>query len=122
MISSPVAAALVAENDADGRCFSGLRIRAGAWIIVPRSGAVPRDGLAIYNPQRLTGMILKAAVQRGIGCHPIYLRDDAVSELEHILSRALGGQPVNCVFYFRAPGVFSKSIILVLDEAGNALA
>jgi len=106
-----------------GRGFASLRVRAGAWILVPRSKRLPRDGLAIYNPQRLRGKLAKRLLQFVPRFAPtIYLRSDAVADLCETLRDCLGGEAVDCAFYFRSPGLFSKTIVLALDAAGRAIA
>lgn len=123
MISSPVADMLSAPLASVSRAYVGLKVRAGAWIVVPYSGRIPRDGLAIYNPQKPLGMLIKALIQHGLWLPPsVHFREDAVTELESMLGRLLGRKSVSCAFYFRSPGLYSKTILLVLDENGGALA
>lgn len=123
MISSPVADILSAPSASAQRPYVGFKVRAGAWIVVPRSGRIPRDGLAIYNPQKPLGMLIKALVQRGLWLPPsVHFEDGAVTELESMLAPLLGRKSVSCAFYFRSPGLYSKTILLVLDENGGALA
>jgi hypothetical protein len=122
MISSPIVDALVAQASSSASPYSGFRVRAGAWIVIPRSGQIPRDGLAIYNPQRLRGKLVKILLQHGLWRAPaVYLQSDAVAEIEATLGERLG-KPVTCAFYFRSPGRFTKTIILILDESGRAIA
>ena len=52
----------------------------------------------------------------------VWLDKDAVADLLDTLNDHLGGEAADCVFYFRSPGPFSKTIVLVLDKAGRAIA
>lgn len=122
-MSSPIALTLLAETPARASPFAGLKVRTGAWIVVPRTDRIPRDGLAFYNPQRLRGKLAKRLLHFGLWFTPtIYLNDEAVTDLESALGDCLGGIQVRCVFYFRSPGLFSKTIALALDEKGRAVA
>jgi hypothetical protein len=122
-MSSPIALTLLAETPARASPYAGLKVRTGAWIVVPRTDHIPRDGLAFYNPQRLRGRLAKRLLHYGLWFTPtIYLNDEAVSDLEAALGDCLGGIQVRCVFYFRSPGLFSKTIALALDEEGRAVA
>lgn len=123
MISSPVADILSVPSASAKKPYVGLKVRAGAWIVVPRSERIPRDGLAIYNPQKPLGRLIKKLIQHGMWLPPsVYFHEDAVAELESMLAPLLGRETVNCAFYFRSPGLYSKTILLVLDENGGALA
>jgi hypothetical protein len=123
MITSPIVDALVAHASPSARAYSGFSVRAGAWIVIPRSGKIPRDGLAIYNPQRFRGKLAKILLQHGLWPVPtVYLRNNAVVDLEATLGRHFGDRMVSCVFYFRSPGRFTKTIVLILDESGHAIA
>ncbi|MDE2161725.1 MAG: hypothetical protein KGJ53_01075 [Alphaproteobacteria bacterium] len=123
MISSPITDIMLESTTRNDRPFIGLSVRAGAWIVVPRARRMSCDGLAIYNPQRLKGLLAKALVQHGLWSPPtVYLRDDVVSEIEAVLADCLNHKSVSCAFYFRSPGLFSKTIILALDGNGHAVA
>src|SRR5271170_962997 len=122
MISSPIVDALIAQASPAATPYSGFRVRAGAWIVIPRSRQIPRDGLAIYNPQRLRGKLVKVLLQHGLWRAPaVYLQSAAVAEIETTFGERLG-KPVTCAFYFRSPGRFTKTIILILDQSGRAIA
>lgn len=123
MISSPVSDILMTAPASAARPYVGLMVRTGAWIVVPWAGQIPRDGLAVYNPQKLRGMLIKALVQHGLWIPPaIGFRDDVVTEIESLLASLLGLETVQCAFYFRSPGLYSKTILLALDERGRAAA
>jgi hypothetical protein len=122
-MSSPIALTLLAETPVRASPYAGLKVRTGAWIVVPRTDRIPRDGLAFYNPQRLRGRLAKRLLHYGLWFTPtIHLNDDAVADLEAALGDCLGGIPIRCVFYFRSPGLFSKTIALALNEEGRAVA
>ena len=123
MIASPIAERLVTSQSSGARRYFGLKVRAGAWVLVPREGARARDGLAIYNPQSLGGILKKALANRGVWAGKrIYLRDQMLREIEAVLEEQIGIAPLHCAFYFRSPGLFSKTIALALDRYGCAVA
>lgn len=123
MIASPVAERLVTSRSSGARRYFGLKVRAGAWVLVPREGARARDGLAIYNPQSLGGILKKALANRGVWAGKrLYLRDHMLREIEALLEEQTGIAPLRCAFYFRSPGLFSKTIALALDRHGCAVA
>ena len=123
MIAFPVAERLLTPDSCAARQYYGIKVRGGAWVVVPSSGEKARDGLAIYNPQSLGGMLKKALANKElwVGTH-LYLRSEMLSEIEAVLEGQIGLAPLRCAFYFRSPGLFSKTIALVLDRYGRAVA
>lgn len=123
MIASPMVERLLTPQSSGARRYFGLRVRACAWVLIPSDGARARDGFAIYNPQSVGGILKKALAHRGMwGGRQVYLLDRELREIEAILEERTGIAPLRCAFYFRSPGLYSKTIALALDVHGRAVA
>ncbi len=123
MIASPVAEQLLTPENNGARHYFGFKVRAAAWVLVPRARKRPRDGLAIFNPQSLAGILKKVLASKGLWKGKrLYLREQVLREIEEVLEERIGLAPLRCAFYFRSPGLFSKTIALALDGNGRAIA
>ena len=120
---SEIAELLLAPDDRSGRPYALYTLRTGAKLLTPKKGAARRAGLAIYNPQMVTGLAAKGLMWTGIWPgQAVGLRSEPLEELRRVLADCIGNSSIELGFQFGATGIYSKTTVLVIDSAGTPLA
>jgi hypothetical protein len=120
--SSAIAGLLLDRNGRNARHVS-FDLPSGAMLVLPKSGRARRGALAIYNPQRVTGFAAKALMASGFWRgRETSVTPGPLEELQAILAAVIGDAHAQCGFYFGATGIYSKTVILVMDRSGRPLA
>jgi hypothetical protein len=120
---SEIAELLIAPNDGSGRPYVFYALGNGAKLLTPKQGAARRAGFTIYNPQMLTGLAAKCMMSLGLWPgQTIGVRTERLDELRETLASRTGNPDIELAFQFGATGIYSKTVVLVMDSVGNALA
>ena len=120
---SAIADLLLAAGGHAGRRHMSFELPNGAMLVVPKQGTGRRAGLALYNPQRATGLAAKGLLWTGLWPgRTVEVLAGPLDELRNTLAVALGEPHVECAFQFGSTGIYSKTVILVMDRAGRPLA
>ncbi len=123
MSLTAVADALIETSLAPGVPYVAFNASNGAWILVPDAHRIRAAGLALYHPQTMKGVLAKNLRASGAWRPQMrYLKQETLDELRSSLATSIGVPEVHCAFYFRAPGPFAKTIILVMDAKGREIA
>lgn len=121
--ASGVADLLLCELGGVDAPHAVFTLPSGTKLVIPHKGPLRRSALALYKPYRMTGLAAKSLIWTGLWPGELVgVRRDALQTLRDLLARCLGKQHVECAFQFGATGIYSKTVILVMDSAGNALA
>jgi hypothetical protein len=121
--SSAIAELLLDSDKRAGGGHASFVLPSGAMLVIPRAGATRRGGLALYNPQRATGLAAKALMWTSLWPgKATKVLAGPLDELRRIFADLLGEPCVQCAFLFGATGIYSKTVIVAMDHAGRPLA
>jgi hypothetical protein len=123
MTSSTIADLLFASDKGPSHPHASFILPSGAKIVTATGGALRRGGLALYNPQRAPGLAAKGLMWMGLFPGPqVDVRAEPLDELRKVFGDLLGEPRVECAFQFGSTGIYSKTVILVMNPAGRPLA
>jgi hypothetical protein len=114
---------LLASDDQSARAYVSLALPYGAVLMIPKSGRVRRAALAIYNPLTAAGLAAKGLIWSGVwSARAVGVSAEALDELQSIMADLLDERHAEFAFWVGATGIYSKTVILVMDAAGRPLA
>jgi hypothetical protein len=124
MISAPsIADLLLSADSCTEQPHVSFTLPSGTMLVIPRKGTLRRRALAIYKPYRMTGLAAIGLMWTGLWRgQSVGVKRDALEELQKILADCLGEHHVECAFQFGATGIYSKTVILIMDSGGRTLA
>ncbi len=94
------------------------------WIFPADHPTVRRAGISeLFRPSSLKGRVLKRLILAGrIPGEQIFLKDDALTQLETEMARALAEPDIRIAFYTGVPGAYRKVTAQAMTPHGKTLA
>src|ERR1035437_4491969 len=101
MVSSTIADLLFSSDNGPSYPHASFILPSGAKIVTATRGALRRGGLALYNPQRATGLAARGLMWAGLFPSPqVEVQAEPLDELRKVFGDLLGEPRVECAFQF----------------------